>query len=357
MSLKCGIVGFPNVGKSTLFNALTNLNINAENYPFCTIHPNFGSVAIYDSRLYKLAKIVPTKRIINTFVEFVDIAGLIEGASKGEGLGNKFLSDIRNTDAIVHMVRCFESDSIIHVRGKISPIEDIEIINSELVLSDYNVCVKVLNKIKINKNKNILDKKKIEVLEKCFKHLDNLSMLNNLFLSEEERSYIKEFNFLTIKPMLYVANVNNNKRSVYFIEQINDYFNTKESVFPILLGKDNNGCFCFNVNNKLKKQFFTDQIKDISFSVLKLLNLHTFFTVGEKEIKSWTIKKNSTVIEAARKIHSDFFRGFIKAKVISFNDFISFKGEKLAKNSGKTRIEGKDYIVQDGDILNFLFNI
>lgn len=361
MSFKCGIIGLPNVGKSTIFNALTKSQIATANFPFCTINPNFGTVFVPDKRIEKILNIINTKKVTLAKIEFVDIAGLIKGASKGEGLGNKFLENIRQVDAICHIVRCFENKNIMHVCNQVNPENDINLINVELILSDLSLCERIIKKLNKKKSYDVVYKKNIFLIEKCFSHLEKIKSLKSLKLHKDEKKIIKSFNFLTIKPTLYIANIDEYKKENNFVNIINKLAKKDGSSVLSICAKIEEDIIRFNKYDRslLKKEF---GIKDLALHKIintgyKLLNLNTFFTAGYKEIKAWTIKKGAYANEAAGKIHTDFKKGFIKAQVISFENFIKFHGFQGAKNAGKLNLEGKKYIVKDGDIINFLFNI
>lgn len=363
MSFKCGIVGLPNVGKSTLFNALTQGSVAAENFPFCTIKPNIGMVPVSDDRLYKIADIIGSKKIIRTCIEFVDIAGLVKGAAQGEGLGNQFLSNIQDTDAIIHVVRCFHDSQITHIYGKIQPIFDIEIINIELCLFDLDICESHILKIRKKLNiENEFLKKELFVLERCIAHLKQFNMLRTLKISKEEYLLISSLRLITIKPVMYVINVNktlfNKDDNIEKIHNIAKKENAKVITLSAVLASHSENLKKIEKNKSMhelgRKKSGLDYISVLGYS---LLNLQTFFTAGKKEVRAWTISEGTTAIEASGKIHSDFEKGFIRAQVISYSDFIKYKGEKRARELGKVRSEGKKYCVTDGDIINFLFNI
>lgn len=363
MGFKCAIVGLPNVGKSTLFNALTKAGIEAANFPFCTIEPNTGVVPMPDTRLDKLAVIVKPQRILPTSMEFVDIAGLVKGASKGEGLGNQFLTNIRETEAIGHVVRCFEDDNIIHVAGKVDPQDDIEVINTELALSDLDTCERALQRTqKRAKGGDKNAQAEQAVLEKCLRHLSDVGMLRALTLDEEEKALIRYLNFLTLKPTMYIANVSENGfENNPWLDQVHAIAKQENSVVVAV---------CAAVESDIAELDEADRdvfMADLGLQepglnrVIRagyaLLNLQTFFTAGVKEVRAWTIPIGATAPQAAGKIHTDFEKGFIRAQTISFNDYILCQGEQGAKEAGKMRSEGKDYIVKDGDVMNFLFNV
>src|SRR5690349_6990677 len=363
MGIKCGIVGLPNVGKSTLFNALTRAQIAAENYPFCTIDPNVGVVPVPDARLGVLANIAKSERVLPATVEFVDIAGLVAGASKGEGLGNQFLSHIRETDAIAHVVRCFEDDDIVHVAGRIKPLDDIEVINTELALADLDTVERGLQRAE--KASKAGDKDAIrqrELLKKLRDHLDGGKPARSLVKDPEERRLLQELHLITLKPLMYVANVaeggfKNNphldavrQRAVEensevvavcaAIEaEISQLDEADRGDFLQELGLDEPG-----LNRVIRAGY-------------KLLGLQTYFTAGVKEVRAWTVKKGATAPQAAGVIHTDFERGFIRAETVAYDDFIQYKGEAGAAAAGRLRKEGKDYLVKDGDVLHFLFNV
>ena len=356
MSFKCGIVGLPNVGKSTLFNALTNSNkAQAANFPFCTIDPNVGVVAVPDNRLLNLAKISKSKKIINTTISFVDIAGLVKGASKGEGLGNKFLSHIREVDAIIHMIRCFDSDDIQNVNKNVDPIRDLEIIETEMMLADLESIQKRLEK---NNKKNI-DDKQITILQialDCINNEKDLSILKNQFSKKE----LNQSGLLSVKPKIFVCNVDEKS-----VQEGNDY--TKN--FINKFGDNNTLIVSADIENQIneldenERKNYMEMIglNDTGLDLLiqkgyKILQLDTFFTSGPEETRAWTVEKNCTAPKAAGEIHSDFEKGFIRAETISYDDFITNDGWMNSKTNGKMRLEGKDYIVKDGDVLNFRFN-
>ena len=361
--MKCGIVGLPNVGKSTLFNAITKAGIDADNYPFCTIEPNIGVVEVPDPRLIELEKIVTPEKILPAIVEFVDIAGLVEGASKGEGLGNKFLANIRETDAIMHVVRCFSDDNVVHVSGKINPLSDIETINTELILADMETLEKAIQKE--SKKAKSGDKDAINLLS-IYKKVEAVfndgKLAITLNIDEDEYTLLKPLCLITIKPMMFLANVDENGfKGNDFLDKL--LMHAKSINVPVVAVSANIESDIADLENDEKKLFLSEMgleepgLDRVIRSAYNLLGLQTYFTAGIKEVRAWTIRVGASAPEAAGAIHTDFEKGFIRAEVIGYKDYVEFNGEQKSKEAGKMKVEGKDYVVKDGDIMHFRFNI